>query len=311
MALNAGRVFGAAWRIAPRLPESLVRGVIDAGFRWAAWRGIGGAKQLRANLTRLRPHATAAEMDELVRQGMREYGRYYAETFLLPKFVRRGDVNDRVRAIHSATSLHELSSKSAVLALGHTGNWDLAGAWVTQALGTVLTVAEKLEPEELFQEFLDFRASLGMEVLAMERGQNLSRKLQARALANRRIVALVSDRDLTGRGVEVDLAGERALVAAGPAAIALAGNLPLFFVGIRSDRVIGADGRSRLGIEVEFRGPIDAPSDSADHVTALTQAWVREFEQYVTQYPASWHMLQKVFLADLDPERLARRATRD
>ena len=38
----------------------------------------------------------------------------------------------------------------------------------------------------------------------------------------------------------------------------------------------------------------------------MTQALATVFEQAIREHPADWHMLQKVFVNDLDPERLAR-----
>ena len=35
--------------------------------------------------------------------------------------------------------------------LGHLGNWDTAGAWASRELGPVVTVAERLKPEELYR----------------------------------------------------------------------------------------------------------------------------------------------------------------
>nr|NLD41009.1 phosphatidylinositol mannoside acyltransferase [Actinomycetales bacterium] len=309
MAFDMGRAFHAAWRLAPRLPEGLVRGVVDVAFRAAARSGGGGVRQLRANYSRIRPDATPTELDRLARQGMREYGRYYAEAFLLPKFSTPEQLADRVRAIHTDASERDLREGSVVLALGHTGNWDIAGAWVSAFHATVLTVAERLEPESLFREFLAFRESLGMEVLALEKGQNVFRQLVRGAVGKRRAVSLLADRDLTLRGVEVDLLGDRALFAAGPAAVALAARVPLYFVGIRSDRITGSDGRKRWGIELEFVGPLEVSEDlgGSARIASLTQAWVDELSAHIRRHPTSWHMLQKVFVADLDPDRLSRR----
>ncbi|HZK05664.1 MAG TPA: phosphatidylinositol mannoside acyltransferase [Actinomycetaceae bacterium] len=310
MPVDLGRVAVAAWDLIPKMPEGLVRGAFDIGFRAAARMNKGGTAQLRANLARVRPRASTAELDRLAREGMREYGRYYAETFMLAKFATPEKLADRVRAIHTETSEEDLRTRSVVLALGHTGNWDIAGAWVTAHLNTVLTVAEKLKPESLFRAFLDFRESLGMEVIPLEKGQNVFRKLLSRSIAGKRVVALLADRDLTRGGIEVRLAGEPALFAVGPAALSLKGKMPLYFVGIRSDRITGRDGRKRWGIELEFRGPITLPDDvEGNEVAALTQAWVDELTDYITTHPTSWHLLQKVFVADLDPERLARRAS--
>jgi KDO2-lipid IV(A) lauroyltransferase len=42
----------------------------------------------------------------------------------------------------------------------------------------------------------------------------------------------------------------------------------------------------------------------------MTQALATVFEQAILEHPEDWHMLQKVFVSDLDPERLARSRAR-
>lgn len=306
MAIDAGRAFGLAWRVLPKLPESLVRGLFSGAFTAAAVMEKGGATQLGRNLARLRPHATDKELAALTRRGMREYGRYYAETFLMPKYTR-AELAARVRIEQSPDAeraIADLTEGSAVLALGHTGNWESAAAWVNENVSTVLTVAERLEPASLFQEFLDFRESLGMEVLALGKGEGPSvfRELLRRTSADRRAACLLADRDLSHSGLEVDLLGERVKVAPGPASLAAALDIPLYYVGTHSTRVL-VDGRKRWGIELRFRGPFTATARGREAVSELTQAWVDELGAFIAEHPASWHMLQKVFVADLRRKR--------
>ncbi len=60
--------------------------------------------------------------------------------------------------------------RGAVLALSHSGNWDAAGAWVAAMGMPITTVAERLQPEELYERFLAFRQGLGMEILPLTGG---------------------------------------------------------------------------------------------------------------------------------------------
>jgi KDO2-lipid IV(A) lauroyltransferase len=41
----------------------------------------------------------------------------------------------------------------------------------------------------------------------------------------------------------------------------------------------------------------------------MTQQLAAVFEQGIREHPEDWHMLQRLFVADLDPGRLARRAS--
>jgi KDO2-lipid IV(A) lauroyltransferase len=306
-----------AWKWAPRLPAGLVRGVFAAAADLAAWRRGKGVRQLEANLRRVRPELGRAGLRRLVRQAMRRYLRYFGEAFQLAAWppervaAMAGLVDDgRVRA--------ELGARPrAVLALGHMGNWDLAGAWATGNLAPVITVAEHLRPEEVFQDFLAMRRRIGLEIIALEPGRPVfGQVLRAARRADQAgrpwLVALLADRDLGRGGVEVQFFGEPALMAPGPAAAALALGVPLHAVAMyRRD-----GGRDRgwprvrglgRGYDLEFSPPIAPPPDQpkARQIELMTQAWATFLEGAIRRHPADWHMLQKVFTADLDPARLA------
>jgi KDO2-lipid IV(A) lauroyltransferase len=196
--------------------------------------------------------------------------------------------------------------RQAVLALAHMGNWDLAGAWATRHLAQVVTVAERLEPEEVFQDFLAMRTRIGLKIVPLEKGVPAFRRLlrEVRA-APEWIACLLAERDLGRGGVEVTFFGEKALMAAGPAALALATGRPLAPVAMyrRGQRYV-----------VEFMEPVwrpgqnetgtSGPEDREVAVREMTQAWATALEGAIRRHPADWHMLQKVFVSDLDPARL-------
>ena len=135
---------------------------------------------------------------------MRRYLRYYCEAFRLPTLTA-DDLLERVRVEGDGPVREVIDGGGSVVAfLGHLGNWDLAGAWGTTHLGPVTTVAERLKPEEVFEEFLAFRESLGMTILPLTGGVNPFPALRE-AARRPGIIPLLADRDLTARGVEVDL----------------------------------------------------------------------------------------------------------
>ena len=305
MALDSGTAFAIAWRVVPMLPEPLVRALFDLGARVAWQREGAGVRQLEKNLARVRPEATDAELRRLSRDGMRSYMRYYAELFML-KGMPSDEMDVRVQPIIPDRMRADLETGSVVVALGHIGNWDMAGAWASQNVTTVVTVAERLKPERLFQDFVSLRESWGSQIIPLEKGGNVFRELVRRARAGNRIVALLADRDLTHSGVEVDLLGQPARLAVGPAALALATKRPLYFAAIRSERIPQLHGPRKWGIVLEFIGPVEPPPPGDDAIRLYTQRWADLLTAHIRQYPESWHMLQKVFTADLDPRRLAR-----
>jgi KDO2-lipid IV(A) lauroyltransferase len=241
---------------------------------------------------------------------MRTYLRYFAEAFVLPRLTAE-QVDARVRAVGIDPVVAECGrGRTVVLALGHQGNWDLAGAWASVRLAPATTVAERLEPPEVYEEFLRMREAVGMTVIPLDKGQDVFRQLVGVVRGGGVLVPLVSDRDLTTRGVEVDLLGQRARVAAGPAALAIATGRMVVPTTIRHERLRGARRRaagSPWGIVVTFHTPLEPVKGvpRGEQVAAMMQAWADILTSDIAKYPTHWHMLQKVFVAHLDPKRYA------
>ncbi|MGO1317049.1 MAG: phosphatidylinositol mannoside acyltransferase [Cellulomonadaceae bacterium] len=307
---DAADLFALAWRLTGRLPRAAVRGGFSLGADVAWLRRGAGIRRLEANLARVRPGLGPRSLRRLSRSGMRSYMRYYAEAFTL-RSVTPEQLSARVRLAGEERLLeHRDAGRSVVAALGHLGNWDLAGAYATQHLMPVVTVAERLKPEALYEEFLQFRQDLGMTILTLGDSGVFTGLLRA-ARAGGSLVCLLADRDLTQHGVEVDMFGERARVAAGPAALAVATGVPLLPIGLFYERLHGARRRAAgtpWGIVVQFLPAVQVRADlpRQERIGAYTQGWVDALARFIADHPQDWHMLQRVFVADLDPERYAR-----
>ncbi|MBU4215291.1 MAG: phosphatidylinositol mannoside acyltransferase [Actinobacteria bacterium] len=312
MTLDGGRLLQTAWAVAPRLPESFVLGAMVAAADVAWWAHGSGVRQLETNLRRVRPELATRDLRRLSRAGMRSYLRYYAQILTFGR-LSSAQVDARVRASNAEwIRAGQADGASVVLALGHSGNWDLAGAWAARNLGPVATVAEKLEPEELFRAFLALREGFGVRIVPLAKGEGGSvfRTLVQIVHAGSVVLPLLADRDLSSRGVEVDMFGERARVAAGPGALAAGGAATLAVASISYERLTGERRRAagtRWGIHIEFSDPIEVEPSlvGRERVVALTQAWVDQVAAGIAAHPQDWHMLQRVFVADLDPDRLS------
>ena len=190
------------------------------------------------------------------------------------------------------------AGRGVVFALPHMGNYDLACAWiVAKGAGSVTAVIERVKPESVYGRFVAFREGLGMEVLPASGGTQRFAILAQRLRAGK-IVGLICDRDLTGGGIEVEFFGEKARMMGGPAALAVqtgAALMPaiLWFEG---------DG---WGVHIHEQIPVPAEGDSRQKAAVMMQQVARLFEGGIRAHPQDWHMLQKVFVADLDPARLA------
>ncbi len=308
--LDTARLALAAFRAFGRAPEGLSRSLMRVGADVVWLSRGGGVRQLEANLRVARPEASERELRRLSRAGMRTYFSYFAEAFALPRLTSE-QVEARVRVVGAGPLLEACGQgRPVVLALGHQGNWDLAGAWATVHLAPVTTVAERLDPPEVFAEFLRLREAIGLTVIPLDSGQDVFRRLIAAVKRRDVLVPLIADRDLTARGVEVDLLGRRARVAAGPAALAVAGDAMLVPTTIRHERLRGPRRRaagSPWGIVVTFHPAVPVPTDvpRAERVAVMTQTWVDALGADIARHPTHWHMLQKVFVEHLDPARYA------
>ncbi|MFE3636474.1 phosphatidylinositol mannoside acyltransferase [Streptomyces sp. NPDC059168] len=289
-------LYGLGWSTVKRLPEPVAvrlgRTVADL-----AWKRRGkGVQRLEANYARVVPDAGPDRLAELSRAGMRSYLRYWMESFRLPAWSP-----ERVRAGFEAKDLHHLtdglaSGRGVILALPHLANWDLAGAWVTTELRTPFTtVAERLKPETLYDRFVAYREGLGMEVLPHSGGSAFG--TLARRLREGGLVCLVADRDLSASGTEVDFFGARARMPAGPALLAQQTGALLLPVTLRYDDSPVMKGRVYPPIEVPETGT------RAERTSAMTQSLADAFAAGIAEHPEDWHMLQRLWLADLDPTK--------
>ncbi|WP_345295851.1 phosphatidylinositol mannoside acyltransferase [Luteimicrobium xylanilyticum] len=310
MGIDAGRLYATAWRVAPKVPEPLLRGVFTAvaDVSWALRKG--GVDQLERNLERVTPGLSRRDLRRISRAGMRSYMRYFREAFTLSG-ATQDQIQARMRLANREVVQPYLDEgRSVLLALGHLGNWDLAGAWGTRSLAPVLTVAERLEPPSVYEEFLSFRESLGMTILTFG-DDGVFRSLARGAQDGGRLVPLLADRDLSSQGVEVDMFGERVRVAPGPAALSVMTGAPLFGTSLTYERLDGERRRAAgtpWGIVATFSPLVetDPALSRRDRIAQGTQQWVDFLASEIRRRPEDWHMLQKLFVADLDADRYAR-----
>jgi lauroyl/myristoyl acyltransferase len=292
--------YAAGWGLVCRLPE---RWMLRAFLVFAdiAWRRQGPRVQvLEANLVRvLGPDADGAALRAASREVMRRYARYWLEIFRLPVMPVERLVDGMHDFGHRQLIFDSLASgRGVVIGIPHMGNWDQAGAWInTMGAGSFTTVMEHLQPESVYERFVAFREGLGMEVLPASGGARPFGILAQRLRAGK-IVILPCDRDVTGSGIEVEFFGEKAKMMAGPAALAVqtgAALIPavLWFT----------DGGWGVNIGAEIPQPADGTR--SQKVAAMTQQMARFFEDGIRDHPYDWLMLQKVFVADLDPDRQA------
>ena len=314
--MDVVRAFALARAAVERLPESVGRALFSAAGTAMGLSGSAGARRLRANQARIRPGLGPVRARLLSAAAMRSYMRYYYECFRLP-VLGEDRILARVQLDNDAELRADLASgRSATAALVHAGNWDMAGAWACIDLAPVHTLAERLEPAGLYEDFLRFRTGLGMTIYPVVRGGGGLRALEEDMAAGVCFTPILADRDLTASGVEVRLAGHAMLVAPGPALLAQRTGCAIYPVFSRYERLARrrrAAAGTRWGLRLTVGEPVRAEttpdSDSRERaadVRRMSQEWMDQFEPWLRAHLEDWHMLQRVFVSDLDPERLAR-----
>jgi phosphatidylinositol dimannoside acyltransferase len=286
--------YAAGWRVVRAMPELVARNAFGAGAHYAARNG--GPKQLRKNLARVLGVEPARVPDGLIRASLASYARYWREAFRLPTMDhealgRELSVLD-IERVWAALD----AGRGAILALPHSGNWDMAGVWLVQNHGTFTTVAERLKPESLYHRFIAYRESLGFEVLPLTGGERPPFEVLCERLRDNRVVCLMAERDLSRTGVQVNFFGEPTRMPAGPAKLAIETGAALCPVHCWYE-----PGGWGMRVYPEL-------DTSSGDVTVITQALADLFARNIAAHPADWHMMQPQWLADLSEERRARLA---
>ena len=280
-----GAAYAGGWALVRALPEPVAQRLFRAGADLAARRGGKGVGRLRSNLAKVRAGQSDADLDVLVRDALRSYARYWCEVFRLQVIATDRILADTVTEGEPAFRAALAAPEGVVLALPHSGNWDQAGAWCGATGAPFTTVAERLQPASLYDRFVAFRESLGMEVLPLTGGARPPFEVLTERLQAGGTLCLLADRDLSARGVEVELFGRTAKIPAGPASLALRTGATLMPVTLSF---------TPGGWRVVFH-----PAVAHTDVATMAQEVARAFERGIGAYPADWHMLQKLWLEDL------------
>ncbi len=277
--------FRAAWFLMPRISEHVTQTIFDVLADVAWLRNGSDVRRLQSNLARVTGADSEQEQRDLTRRAMRSYARYWRETFSLDGWSLH-EMQSRVRyiGIERLDAAME-SGGGALLAATHSGNWDLAAVVIAHRYGGGTTVAERLKPEALFDLFVAARTKYGVEIIPHAGGKRPAFAVLLERARAGRLLALVSDRDLSHRGVDVQFFGANARMAGGPGALALATGIPVFPVAIWND-----------GAQLVFEVKPQLDVVEGDTVATFTQRLADAYADIIGAHPEDWHMLQRVWI---------------
>ena len=275
-----------AWRLIGVLPERMAYKLANLISDQIYRRQGRGVKRLRSNYQKVMPELSEVELKKLTKAGMRSYLRYWFDTFRLNKW-------SKARVIETTFVVRENllrdpieSKRGCIIALPHSGNWDHAAAYFCSTGIPVTAVVEKLKPEAIFNKFLAYRQSIGIEAISHK---EKTIPILVDRLKAGKLVALVADRDMSRNGIEVNFFGHTAKMPAGPAILALKTGSPLITAYIRY---------LYTGIEITCDETIKPPigGSEADSIKSITQSMADNFAKRIKASPVDWYMLQRIWL---------------
>ena len=273
------------WKIVGWLPEKTAYSLFKRLAHYMYSKNGKSVRRLRTNYSVVSPNLSPEELENLVIAGLESYMRYWCDTFRIHTWSPT-----RIQNNVTTTNDHFLrnpmkSGKGVVIALPHSGNWDHAGAYFCQEGIPLVTVAEILKPKKLFEKFLDYRQQMGFEVLGLDARAFVTLIKRAR---EKRLIALVADRDLSSSGLEVNFFGKTAKMPAGPAVLAIKEEIPL---------VVAHVSYTPSGIHIDFHEilPPLAGSDE-ERIKETVQMIASTFEKGIAEHLEDWHMLQRIWI---------------
>ena len=275
-----------AWKLLSQLPEATAYSLCQRIADWLYHRDGKSVERLRSNYRRIHPDYSVKEMEDLVRAGLRSYMRYWCDTFRIHTW-------DHHRIVSTVVVEHEeylrnpiAEGRGVVVSLPHAGNWDHAGAYFCETGVPLVTVAEHLKPEKLFQKFLAHRTRMGFEVLD---ANARSMATLSQRLRSNRLVALVADRDLSRNGSPVTFFDGPARMPVGPALLSIQTGAPLITAYVKYE----GD-----GIRIIFGPEIAIPTSGTqlEKVAAMIQSTADWFAEQLRLHTVDWHMLQRIWV---------------
>jgi len=282
----SAQLYLIGWKIVQVLPEKSAYSLFEKIGKIFYGRNGKAVQRLRSNLQVVLPSTKADELEEIVIKGISSYFRYWCDTFRFPGWSNQ-KILDSVTATNENLLKDPVAAGTGVIvALPHSGNWDHAGAYFCAQGIPLVSVAERVKPEKLFQKFLTYRQAMGMEILALD--SNTLPTLSNR-LNEGKLIALVADRDFSKNGVEVDFFGKKAKMPIGPALLSLRTGAPLITAQVSYNP---------NGIQIDFLGPLTPKIQGSleERAKDLLQQCADNFAMGISKNPEDWHMLQRIWI---------------
>lgn len=243
-------------------------------------------RQVQGNLKVIFPEKSDKEIRR-IRIGMfRNFAKYLVDFFRF-SFIDKEYIRQHIQ-LQNLDYFNQVlkEGRGAITLTAHLGNWELGGI-VIALLGYPFWAVALAHKDKRVNAFFNAqREGKGMKVIPF--GKAVIQCL--RVLAKNEIVALVGDRDFTGKGAVIDFFGKPTFLPVGPAAFAQktkASIIPGFMVRNKDDSFT-------LRIEKPIE-PLSGPNNK-DDILALVRQYKVIIEEYIRKYPDQWYMFRKFWV---------------
>jgi phosphatidylinositol dimannoside acyltransferase len=273
--------YAAGGRLLRAVPPGLSHAVAAPGGTAWYWLSPGQRRAALENYAAvLGLPASDPHVARVAKTAFQNYGRMLVDFLrmagLTPEeLIARTTVDGRE---HFDTALAR--GRGAIMAVPHMGSWDMSGAYAA-AIGYKAVAVTDPFPGSLNDAVVRTRLRYGLQVIST--GRAAVRTLTDTLRANG-VIGLVCDLQ-HGPGVEVDFFGRRAVVPAGPAALALKTGAALIPISQHAT----APGRQHIHLDPALS------VTAADTKESLMQRVVDRFEVFIRERPEQWYAFRRMF----------------
>ncbi len=278
----------------------IARVVADRVYDWRP----GIRRNIRSNIRHvLAPDASEEVVDRVSRQCARNTGRYYADVVGMQRMdVRKFFENDLVLDGLDYVREAQAAGHGVVLASAHYANPEFAVQGLAAAGIKVFALVEPLEPPELVRLMRSLRAVHGHEYEPVSFG---AIKKAISWLRGGGVVAILIDRDIQRRGVEIEFCGCAAKFPTGAVDLAMRTGAVVLPGWVRREG--GFKVRAVIGPPM----PLVITGDAGRDLRVNTANLLARFEKHLQQDPGQWSVLDRIWPDDIDAKPAAPRRPRE
>ncbi len=224
----------------------------------------------------LPPGTTESEIQATARRLFFHYVLNVLDLVRVPVIRRR--VTSMVEFDPTLVDRVVAQGRAVVVVTGHIGNYELAGVFMA-ASGYPMSAVVEPVPNGWAETYNRYRSATAMEIIPMP-----DRKAMLRALKRQRMLALVSDRDLTGNGILCPAFDSYRYYPKGAAVYSLRFDAPVLVAALVFQHEPGRRPYRLVYKQVELTPTTEPNGD----VAALTRLIAVELNDLIRRFPDQW-----------------------